>query len=85
VVPGWARALLVLRTAVAPLFDMASYDRATEAEALFQADVEGRGVKAASRPLGAGGEAVAAREEAARGEAEATPGGADEHEPAPTS
>ena len=34
VVPGWARALLVLRTAVAPLFDLASYDRATEAEAL---------------------------------------------------
>jgi hypothetical protein len=73
-VPGWAKALLVLRTAVAPLFDMASYDRAAEAEALFQADVDERGVKAASRPLGAGGEAVAARGEAAAEEAPARTG-----------
>jgi NAD(P)-dependent dehydrogenase (short-subunit alcohol dehydrogenase family) len=85
VVPGWARALLVLRTAAAPLFDLASYDRATEAEALFQADVEDRGVKAASRPLGAGGEAVAARGEAPHaGESGNADAGADEHEPAAT-
>jgi NAD(P)-dependent dehydrogenase (short-subunit alcohol dehydrogenase family) len=80
IVPGWAKALLVLRTAVAPLLDMASFDRAAEADALFQADIEERGVKAASRPLGAGGEAVAARAE------QAGPGtpGPDERETAAT-
>jgi NAD(P)-dependent dehydrogenase (short-subunit alcohol dehydrogenase family) len=59
VVPRWARATLVLRTALAPLIDRASYDRASEAEALFQQDVEARGVEAASAPLGPGGDAAA--------------------------
>src|SRR5215217_5943061 len=39
VVPRWGRALLVLRTAVAPLLDKASYDTAAEADALFMKDV----------------------------------------------
>jgi NAD(P)-dependent dehydrogenase (short-subunit alcohol dehydrogenase family) len=58
VVPRWGRATLVLRTALAPLIDRASYDRAAEAEALFQQDVEARGAEAASAPLGPGGEAA---------------------------
>src|SRR5215211_1891866 len=62
VVPRWARATLVLRTALAPLMDRVSYDRAAEAEELFRQDVETRGVEAASAPLGPGG-AAAARED----------------------
>jgi NAD(P)-dependent dehydrogenase (short-subunit alcohol dehydrogenase family) len=73
VVPGWAKALLVLRTALAPLFDKISFDRAAEADALFQAEIDERGVKAASRPIGAGGEAAAARGEAADGADEVEP------------
>ena len=61
VVPRWGRATLVLRTALSPLFDRASYDRALEAEALFQQDVEARGAEAASAPLGPGGEAARER------------------------
>jgi NAD(P)-dependent dehydrogenase (short-subunit alcohol dehydrogenase family) len=61
VVPRWARATLVLRTALAPLIDRASYDRAAEAEALFQQDVEARGAEAASAPCGPGGEAARER------------------------
>jgi NAD(P)-dependent dehydrogenase (short-subunit alcohol dehydrogenase family) len=58
VVPRWARAALVLRTAVAPLIDRGSFDRAAEADALFQRDVEARGAEAASAPVGPGGEAA---------------------------
>ena len=57
VVPGWSRALLVLRTALAPLFDRAGFETAAEADRLFQADVEERGAEEASAPVGAGGEA----------------------------
>jgi NAD(P)-dependent dehydrogenase (short-subunit alcohol dehydrogenase family) len=81
VVPGWAKALLVLRTAVAPFLEWGAAGHAAEADALFQADVEERGVKAASRPLGAGGAAVAARGQTAGADG-AGAGGADEHEPA---
>jgi NAD(P)-dependent dehydrogenase (short-subunit alcohol dehydrogenase family) len=66
VVPRWARALLVLRTALAPLIDSRSYDPAAEADHLFAEDVERRGVRAASAPVGPGGEAAAEREPAAR-------------------
>ena len=54
VVPSWGRALLVLRTALAPLLDRGSYDTAAEADALFLKDVEERGAQAASTPVGRG-------------------------------
>jgi short-subunit dehydrogenase len=57
VVPRWGRALLVLRTAIAPLLDRSAYDTAAEADALFMKDVEERGVAAASAPIGPGGAA----------------------------
>jgi hypothetical protein len=63
VVPPWARAVLVLRTALAPLLDRQSVAPAAEAEALFERDVATRGAEAASQPVGPGGEA--AREPAA--------------------
>ena len=65
VVPGWVKAILVLRTALAPLIDRSSYDRAAEADEMFQRDVADRGVEAASAPVGAGGEAVARERETA--------------------
>jgi NAD(P)-dependent dehydrogenase (short-subunit alcohol dehydrogenase family) len=64
VVPRSARALLVLRTALSPLIDRASFDRAAEADRLFQQDVYTRGAEAASAPVGAGGEAASEREPA---------------------
>jgi NAD(P)-dependent dehydrogenase (short-subunit alcohol dehydrogenase family) len=64
VVPRWARALLVLRTALAPLIDNRSYDPAAEGDRLFAEDVERRGVAAASAPVGPGGDAAAEREPA---------------------
>jgi NAD(P)-dependent dehydrogenase (short-subunit alcohol dehydrogenase family) len=64
VVPGWARALLILRTALAPLIDRASFERAAEADQRFEQDVQARGVAAASAPVGAGGEAAREREPA---------------------
>jgi NAD(P)-dependent dehydrogenase (short-subunit alcohol dehydrogenase family) len=64
VVPGWARALIVLRTVVAPLMERRSFDRAAEADRLFQRDVEERGAQAASAPVGPGGEAAGALEPA---------------------
>ena len=62
VVPPWARALLVLRTALGPLLERRGAD-AAEADALFQADVERRGAEAASRPLGPGGAAAVSAKE----------------------
>jgi NAD(P)-dependent dehydrogenase (short-subunit alcohol dehydrogenase family) len=59
VVPHWARALLVLRTALAPLVERGSRDFAEEGDRRFEADVEARGAKAASAPVGPGGEAAA--------------------------
>jgi NAD(P)-dependent dehydrogenase (short-subunit alcohol dehydrogenase family) len=64
VVPPWARALLVLRTALAPLIDRGSYEPAAESDRLFQRDIEDRGVEAASAPVGPGGEAARQREAA---------------------
>jgi short-subunit dehydrogenase len=58
VVPGWLRPLLVLRTALAPLIERTSVDRAEEADRLLQQDIEERGAEAASAPVGAGGEAA---------------------------
>ena len=69
VVPSWARALLVLRTVLAPLLDKASLGRAAEADALFQADVDERGAEAASKPVGPGG---AAASSAGNGDGETT-------------
>jgi NAD(P)-dependent dehydrogenase (short-subunit alcohol dehydrogenase family) len=88
VVPGtWGRALLVLRTAIAPLLDRASAETAAEADALFMKDVEERGAEAASGPVGPGGQAArkAAPEIPRGGEAEAAVDGAEaepEREPA---
>jgi NAD(P)-dependent dehydrogenase (short-subunit alcohol dehydrogenase family) len=64
VVPRWSRALLVLRTALAPLFDRAALKTAAEADRLFQQDVDERGVEAASAPMGPGGDAARQREAA---------------------
>jgi len=61
VVPGWSRALLVLRTALSPLIDRVSFETASEADQRFQADVEERGIEAASAPVGPGGEAARER------------------------
>ena len=62
VVPPWGRALLVLRTALAPVLDRLGKSAAAEVDALFQADVDERGTEAASKPVGPGGEASASRE-----------------------
>lgn len=67
VVPSWGRALLVLRTAVAPLFDRAAADTAAEADARFMEDVEERGAEAASEPVGPGGQAASREREPAAG------------------
>jgi NAD(P)-dependent dehydrogenase (short-subunit alcohol dehydrogenase family) len=58
IVPGWVRAILLLRSAVQPLAERGSFDRAAEADKLFLEDVERRGAREASAPIGAGGEAV---------------------------
>jgi NAD(P)-dependent dehydrogenase (short-subunit alcohol dehydrogenase family) len=63
-VPGWLRATLLLRTALAPLVERSSFERAAEADELFQKDIEERGVEAASAPVGKGGEAAREREPA---------------------
>jgi short-subunit dehydrogenase len=71
VVPGWARALLVLRTAITPLIELGARDWAAEGDARFQADVDVRGARAASAPVGPGGAAATEPER----EPEATPSG----------
>jgi NAD(P)-dependent dehydrogenase (short-subunit alcohol dehydrogenase family) len=60
VVPGWTRALIVLRTAFAPLMERALADRTAEADQLLLADIEERGREEVSAPVGAGGEAASA-------------------------
>jgi NAD(P)-dependent dehydrogenase (short-subunit alcohol dehydrogenase family) len=64
VVPRWLPALLVLRTAFAPIADRVSFERAADADRLFQQDIEARGVEAASAPVGPGGEAAREAEQA---------------------
>jgi NAD(P)-dependent dehydrogenase (short-subunit alcohol dehydrogenase family) len=59
VVPPWARALLVLRTALAPLAERSGREYAAEADRRFEADVAERGAEAASKPVGPGGQAAA--------------------------
>jgi NAD(P)-dependent dehydrogenase (short-subunit alcohol dehydrogenase family) len=61
VVPRWAKATLVLRTALAPLIDRLSLGPAAEADARFQQDVAARGAEAASAPVGPGGKAARER------------------------
>jgi NAD(P)-dependent dehydrogenase (short-subunit alcohol dehydrogenase family) len=82
--PAWGRALLVLRTAVAPLLDRASAATAAEADALFMKDVDERGAQAASGPVGPGGEAArrAVPEVPRGGEAEPAVEAEPEREPA---
>jgi NAD(P)-dependent dehydrogenase (short-subunit alcohol dehydrogenase family) len=63
-VPRWLGATLLLRTALAPLIERASVDRAAEADRLFQQDIEARGAEEASAPVGAGGEAARERQTA---------------------
>jgi NAD(P)-dependent dehydrogenase (short-subunit alcohol dehydrogenase family) len=58
VVPGWARATLVLRAVLAPLIERVSLGPAAEGDARFQQDVAARGAEAASAPLGPGGAAA---------------------------
>ena len=59
-VPGWLRALLVLRGALPPLVDRAGRRHAAEMEARFERDAAERGAEA-SAPVGAGGVAVRER------------------------
>jgi NAD(P)-dependent dehydrogenase (short-subunit alcohol dehydrogenase family) len=63
-VPRWLGATLLLRTALAPLIERGSFERAAEADRLFQQDIEARGAEEASAPVGAGGEAAREREPA---------------------
>jgi NAD(P)-dependent dehydrogenase (short-subunit alcohol dehydrogenase family) len=65
VVPPWARLLIALRTTIQPLSERGAYDTAAEADRLFLDDVRSRGARAASAPVGPGGEAAAEREPAA--------------------
>jgi NAD(P)-dependent dehydrogenase (short-subunit alcohol dehydrogenase family) len=60
VVPGWARAMIALRTLIQPLTDRGGFDRAAEVDQRFLEDVENRGAEAASAPMGPGGEAATA-------------------------
>jgi NAD(P)-dependent dehydrogenase (short-subunit alcohol dehydrogenase family) len=64
VVPGWLRPLLLMRTALAPLLERASFSRAAEVDRLFEQDIEARGAEAASAPVGAGGAATHDRQPA---------------------
>src|ERR687895_1483034 len=63
-VPRWLGATLLLRTALAPLLERGSFERAAEADRLFQQDVDERGAEEASAPVGAGGEAARERQTA---------------------
>jgi NAD(P)-dependent dehydrogenase (short-subunit alcohol dehydrogenase family) len=58
-VPGWARAILLLRGLAFPLFDAGARQQAVDIDAAFERDVRERGADA-SAPVGAGG--AAARE-----------------------
>ena len=75
VVPSFARAMIVLRALLQPLAERESQKHAAEADALFIADVEERGIAAASGPVGPGGQAaLQAQPETPRGgEAERVP------------
>ena len=51
-------------TALAPLLERASFDRAAEADRALEEDIERRGAEEASAPVGKGGEAAREREPA---------------------
>jgi NAD(P)-dependent dehydrogenase (short-subunit alcohol dehydrogenase family) len=57
VTPGWARALLVARGLFQPLMERSVRDQIPEAERIWIAETERRGIEAASAPVGAGGAA----------------------------
>lgn len=59
VAPWWVRALLPLRGLLQPLGERGTRGLEQEAEAALAAEIEAKGVHAASRPVGAGGEADA--------------------------
>jgi short-subunit dehydrogenase len=63
-VPRWLGATLLLRVALAPLIERGSFERAAEADRLFQQDIDERGVEEASAPVGAGGEPARQRQTA---------------------
>jgi hypothetical protein len=67
--------MIVLRSLLQPLVDRQAQKSAPEADALFMADVEERGVAAASGPVGPGGQAaLSVQPETPRGgEAERVP------------
>jgi NAD(P)-dependent dehydrogenase (short-subunit alcohol dehydrogenase family) len=58
VVPPWARAMLAMRTFLAPIAERRYRQVAPEMDERFEADVAARGRAEASAPVGAGGEAV---------------------------
>jgi NAD(P)-dependent dehydrogenase (short-subunit alcohol dehydrogenase family) len=62
VVPGWVRALLLLRGPIQWLGQRASTDIAARMDEAFMRDVEQRGAAEASTPVGAGGRAGAKRD-----------------------
>ena len=61
VVPGWVRVAHALRGIVVPLAERDALKQWPADEAAFERDIAERGVEASSRPVGAGGEAVTAR------------------------
>ena len=58
-VPGWVRVMKALRGVLSPLSERDALKQWPEDEAAFERDVAERGAAAASRPVGAGGEAAA--------------------------
>jgi NAD(P)-dependent dehydrogenase (short-subunit alcohol dehydrogenase family) len=60
-VPGWVRTILLLRGLIWPLADAGSKQNAAEMDERFARDIEERGQKDASAPIGAGGEAARER------------------------
>jgi NAD(P)-dependent dehydrogenase (short-subunit alcohol dehydrogenase family) len=65
-VPGWVRALLVLRGPLAPLLDRTGRRQVAEVEGRMAAEIERTGAAAASAPVGAGGAADSAARAARR-------------------
>ncbi len=63
VVPGWVRVASALRGVLPAVLERETLKNVPELDAAFERDVADRGMEAASRPVGAGGEAaVRARE-----------------------
>jgi len=68
-VPGWVRALLMLRGPLAPLLDRGSRRDVREVEERMSAEIAREGAAAATAPVGAGGAADSAAREARRASA----------------